>query len=62
VAGDCPIYFDPTDVDDLVKAFDVALSEGRDSERIQTGLEKVKSYSWDKTAAQTLKIYRSVCA
>jgi glycosyltransferase involved in cell wall biosynthesis len=62
VAGDCPIYFDPTSVDDLVKAFDVALSQGRDSERVRTGLEKVKSYSWDKTAAQTLNIYRSVCA
>jgi len=62
VAGDCPIYFDPTEEDDLLNALDIALSQGRNSERIQTGLEKVKSYSWDKTAAQTLKIYRSVCA
>lgn len=62
VAGDCPIYFDPSEEDDLLNALDTALSEGRNSERIQTGLERVKFYSWDKTAAQTLKIYRSVCA
>jgi glycosyltransferase involved in cell wall biosynthesis len=62
VAGDCPIYFDPSEEDDLLNALDTALSEGRNSERIQAGLERVKSYSWDKTAAQTLKIYRSVCA
>lgn len=62
VAGDCPIYFDPAEEDDLLNALDIALSQGRNSGRIQIGLEKVKSYSWDKTAAQTLKIYRRVCA
>jgi glycosyltransferase involved in cell wall biosynthesis len=62
VAGDCPIYFDPMEEDSLLNALDVALSEGRNHQRIQAGLKKVKSYSWDKTAAQTLKIYRSVCA
>jgi glycosyltransferase involved in cell wall biosynthesis len=62
MAGDCPIYFDPTKEDDLVNALDIALSQGRDSGRIQTGFERVKSYSWDKTAAQTLRVYRTVGA
>ena len=61
VAGDCPIYFDPAEEDDLVNALDIALSEGRNSERVQAGFEKVKSYSWDKTTAQTLQVYRAVC-
>jgi len=62
VAEDCPIYFESTELDDLINAFDIALSEGRNSKRVQTGLRKVKSYSWDRTAAQTLKVYRTVHA
>ncbi|MDD5063423.1 MAG: glycosyltransferase family 1 protein [Phycisphaerae bacterium] len=62
VAGDCPIYFDPAEEDDLLIALDTALSEGRNSARIQTGLKRVKSYSWDKTAAQTLEVYRNLYA
>jgi len=62
VAGECPIYFDATEVDDLVNAFDIALSEGRNSGRVQAGLERVRFYSWDRTAAQTLKVYRTVHA
>lgn len=60
VAGECPIYFEPAEVDDLLNAFDVALSEGRNSRRIQMGLKRVKSYSWDKTAALTLGAYRRI--
>jgi glycosyltransferase involved in cell wall biosynthesis len=62
VAGDCPIYFDPAKEDDLLNALENAFLEGRNFERVQAGLERVKSYSWDKTTAQTLSIYRSVCA
>ena len=60
VAGGCPIYFEPTELDSLVNAFDVALSEGRDSERVWAGIERVKRYSWDKVAAQTLEVYRTL--
>ena len=62
VADNSPIYFDPTEEDDLLNALDIALSQGRNSERIRTGLERVKSYSWDMTAARTLEVYRSVYA
>jgi len=61
VAGECPIYFEPAEVDDLFAAFDVALSEGRDSERVRMGFEQVKRYSWDRTATQTLEVYRAIC-
>lgn len=61
VAGDCPIYFDPAEMDQLVNAFDVVLSEGRNSNRTEAGLERVKQYSWDKkTVAQTLKVYHAI--
>lgn len=62
VAGEYPIYFDPAEQDELLGALDIALSNGRDSERVRAGLERVKSYSWGKTAAQTLEVYRSVYA
>jgi glycosyltransferase involved in cell wall biosynthesis len=61
VAGDCPAYFEPGKADDLLRAFDVVLSEGRNSGRVQLGFERARLYSWDKTAAQTLQIYRAVC-
>lgn len=60
VAGECPIYFDPAETDDLLNAFDIVLSEGRNSKRAQAGLENVKFYSWNKTAAQTLEVYQAV--
>ena len=60
VAGQCPIYFEPTDADDLLNAFDIALSEGRNSRRVQAGLERVRAYSWDKTAADVLEVYRQL--
>lgn len=60
VAGDCPIYFEPTDVKDLMNAFDVALSEGKNSKRTHASLEMAKRYSWDQTAARTLDVYRSM--
>jgi len=60
VAGDCPIYFEPTEVESLHVALDAVLSEGRNSERVQAGLERVKHHSWDKTARQTLEVYRAL--
>ena len=57
VAGDCPIYFEPTNLEEMLNAFNTTLSEGRNSERVIKGLEKVKNYSWDKTAEKTLKVY-----
>ena len=60
VVGECPIYFEPTGMDELLNAFDVALSEGKNSERVQAGLERVRCYSWDRTAAQTLDVYRKI--
>lgn len=60
VAKKCPIYFEPTEVADLVTAFETALSEGRNSERVREGLKLVKDFSWDKTATQTLELYRTI--
>ena len=60
VAGDCPIYFDPKEIEELISALDKALSEGRGSPRSLAGLERAKNFSWQKTAEQTLEVYRSL--
>ncbi len=60
VGGEIPIYFEPTEVDDLLTAFNIAISEGRNSERVRAGLERARTYSWDRTAAQTLEVYREI--
>jgi len=60
IAQDCPIYFDLPDTDSLLTAFDKALVEGRNSERAELGLDLVKSFSWEKTARQTLDLYKSL--
>ncbi len=61
VAGDCPIYFQPEEVETLTAALDIVMNEGRDSERVKAGLDLVKRYSWNITAERTLKVYRSLC-
>jgi len=60
IMGECPIYFESTQVDSLLTALDTALSEGVHSERVKVGLEQVKGYSWDETARQTLAVYRAL--
>lgn len=60
VAGECPIYFDYLQPASLLIAFDEVFLEGRNSARTKRGLEWVKRFSWDRTALQTLEVYRSM--
>jgi len=60
VTGDCPIYFEPGEMDDILHAFDNAFSENKGSERIQMGLKRIKNFSWNKTADQTLEVYKTI--
>ena len=60
VARDCPIYFEPTESEDLIAAFDTGVAEGRDSARVHLGLELAERFSWDATARQTLGVYRAL--
>jgi len=61
LVGDAAITVAPYDVEGLAAAMrrvleDMALREGMR----QKGIERVKSFSWEKTARQTLKIYEEV--
>lgn len=58
IAGEVPIYFTPTEVKELLDAFDRTLSEGKNTKGVQIGFERAKAYSWDRAARQTLDVYR----
>jgi glycosyltransferase involved in cell wall biosynthesis len=60
VAGEVPIYFDPSRPDELIQAMDTAMEEGRNSSRVDLGFIQAKKYSWDITARNTLEVYRSL--
>lgn len=62
VGGDAAIYFNPNDTDDMVdKIFQVLNNEGLRKSLIEKGKKRVKQFSWEKLAKQTLEVY-SKCA
>lgn len=50
VAGDVPIYFEPSNIESLLKALDLATTGEDLSTRVEMGLQKATNYSWEKTA------------
>lgn len=62
VGGQAAIYFDPYDSDDLAKKVSqLVRSEKLRIDLVKKGSARVKNFSWDKTAEQTLEVYRKVC-
>lgn len=59
--GDAALYFNPEDVDDIVKSLEsiIQSSELRDK-LIKKGYEQVKKFSWEKTAKETLKVLEAL--
>jgi glycosyltransferase involved in cell wall biosynthesis len=61
VNGDGAHYFDPYDVDDMVRAInDVLTKPDLRKKLISNGTKQVGKYSWKRMAEQTLAIYNSV--
>jgi len=60
VTNDLPYYFETGSTESLSAALSVSVSEGKDTDRIQLGLERVKNFSWEKAAESTLNVYRSL--
>jgi glycosyltransferase involved in cell wall biosynthesis len=62
VVGDAGILFDPKSSRDLADILLLLFDNPAKREAlIAKGHERVKVFSWDKTVAQTLTVYRSVC-
>jgi glycosyltransferase involved in cell wall biosynthesis len=60
VAGECPYYFDPGNMDELIAALTAAAANGRTAPSIASGLERATKFSWEKTAQKTLAVYREL--
>lgn len=61
VAGDAAFLFDPTSVDDLVRAFNTILFNKNFCRiLIQRGRERAKQFSWENNGLKTKNIYEQV--
>ena len=56
VAGEAAILVEPHSVDDIKKGIEKALKEAESL--IDKGRKRVESFSWEKTARETLKVYQ----
>lgn len=58
VGGDAVLYFDPNNIADMTEKISMVLSsEGLRKELIEKGKKRVKEFSWEKLAKQTLEVY-----
>ena len=63
IAGDAALTFDPFDVNAIVEAIGRLLGDGELRTQIaRAGTEQAARFTWEKTAAQTLAVYRQVVA
>jgi glycosyltransferase involved in cell wall biosynthesis len=63
IAQDAAQYFDPANQAELVAGLKrFAVDSGLKARLRQKGFERVKAFSWDATAAQTMAIYRDLLA
>lgn len=61
VVGDAGLLFDPKSVNDLADILLFLLDNPTERDRlIAKGCQRAKTFSWDKTVAQTLEVYYSV--
>jgi glycosyltransferase involved in cell wall biosynthesis len=61
VAGEAAVFFDPNSVDAIAQAMFRCLSNDKlRAELCLLGQQNLKRFAWEKTASQTLDIYRKV--
>jgi len=61
VAGDAAVYFDPTDKSSMLNSIQkVIYNDELKKQLINKGTERVKEFTWGKTADKTKKIYEEV--
>ncbi len=61
IYSDAAEYFDPHNVEDMVKRIDSVISDkDRQKLLVQKGRQQVKKYSWRQMAEETLAVYTSV--
>jgi len=59
VGGDAPVYFDPTNVEDMTDAVARVLGDDALRERLsRAGVERASLFSWRRAAQQTLEVFK----
>ena len=62
VAGDAAYLVDPENVEDIARGmWEVISSLDLQEQLISKGQERVKQFSWEKCAIQTLNVYSAIC-
>jgi glycosyltransferase involved in cell wall biosynthesis len=60
ICQNAAVYFNPRDTDDLLVTLDSLYKNKKDfAENKKRGLERVKKFSWEKMAQETIQIYES---
>jgi glycosyltransferase involved in cell wall biosynthesis len=63
ICGNAAYYFNPLDVNDMVRAIDTVIGDEKLQVRLATtGYKQIKKYSWERMAKQTHKIYLDLLA
>lgn len=61
VLGEAALFIDPKKPEDIVQAIDKVINNpGISEELISKGKKQAEKYSWDKTAKETLSLYRKL--
>jgi glycosyltransferase involved in cell wall biosynthesis len=61
VIGDAGVLVDPEDHETMAKSVAMILDDAGFREKLrQAGLERARLFTWEKTAKQTLEVYRKV--
>ncbi|MDA0244200.1 MAG: glycosyltransferase family 1 protein [Chloroflexi bacterium] len=60
VAGDAALLFDPLDIHDIAQTIQQALQPDQQMLLIQRGSERLKQYSWTKTAQQLILLFEQL--
>jgi glycosyltransferase involved in cell wall biosynthesis len=61
VVGDAACLFDPTDIDAMRAAIELVIgSPDYRSDLIKRGRERIQHFSWDRTAKETIEVYREL--
>lgn len=59
ILGDAAAYFNPRDIEEMAETMQLVLSDTKLQEQLrQNGFERIKKYSWDDCARQTLLVYK----
>lgn len=62
VCGDCAVYFDPLDTNDIKEKIEATLQDKILMQTLaQNGLKKAQSYTWEKSAQEHKKIFDMLC-